>query len=579
MAKHALLSKPKTHMKRAMAFATVLLTLIASLQISAASATEPVPSLVLDRQAVSPGSVPKYLTAVGSSLFFILDVTPGVDGVDELWKTDGTAAGTLKVKDVRIDQSVDGPLMTAVGNTLFYIAIDVIGNFELWKSNGTEAGTVLVRGLPVLDGTTPKKLTAVGDVLFFVNADNVSGSELWKSGGTSETTSRITDIDSGSADSNPDNLTTIGDVLYFSAYTVDSGRELYRSNATTGVTELVRNMKAAGSGEVDQIRALGSNLYFAAESDEVSNKTLWVTQGTSETTTRVSSNDPYLTLATSNKIFYVNNSSNNELWMSGGTPASTLMVKDIEQDIGPLVAVGSSVYFTDDDSQEQLWVSDGTSLGTVLLGNGFTEITQLTAVGDTLFFTTNSEAKLWMSDGTAEGTKEVVLTGSGTVSYLTAIGNSLYFQFGSSGAASLWGFNLPLVTTSNSSGTGSSYSEPPTPTPTPTPTAPVVNEPSTTKAVRFSRFIGDSGKLPALASQGIARTLSSYSTIDRVVCTGFTSGTKATRIGRKVALQRAQNACNVAKRLAPKALIQVRVNVASGVGPKFRSVQLNITGN
>src|SRR5262245_12475307 len=43
------------------------------------------------------GSNPRNLTALGSTVFFTAD--DGMDG-EELWKSDGTAAGTVLVKDV-----------------------------------------------------------------------------------------------------------------------------------------------------------------------------------------------------------------------------------------------------------------------------------------------------------------------------------------------------------------------------------------------------------------------------------------------------------------------------------------------
>ena len=45
----------------------------------------------------SYGSNPQYLTNVGGTLFFTAN--DGINGT-ELWKSDGTAAGTVLVKDI-----------------------------------------------------------------------------------------------------------------------------------------------------------------------------------------------------------------------------------------------------------------------------------------------------------------------------------------------------------------------------------------------------------------------------------------------------------------------------------------------
>ncbi len=67
----------------------------------------------------------------------------------------------------------------------FFIAYTGENGCELWKSNGTAAGTVLVKDMvPGNPGSDARDLTAVGKTLFFVNDDGVHGRQLWKSDGT-----------------------------------------------------------------------------------------------------------------------------------------------------------------------------------------------------------------------------------------------------------------------------------------------------------------------------------------------------------------------------------------------------------
>jgi ELWxxDGT repeat protein len=79
---------------------------------------------------INPGYYGFNLTAVGSTLFF--NANDGVNG-PELWKSDGTAAGTVLVKDIRPGSfgSYSGNL-TVVGNTLFFTAFDGVNGNELW---------------------------------------------------------------------------------------------------------------------------------------------------------------------------------------------------------------------------------------------------------------------------------------------------------------------------------------------------------------------------------------------------------------------------------------------------------------
>ncbi len=82
---------------------------------------------------------------VGGMVFF--GATDGVAGV-ELWKSDGTAAGTVMVKDIYSGPfSSDVKYLTNVNGTVFFVANDGTNGAELWKSDGTAAGTVMVKDL------------------------------------------------------------------------------------------------------------------------------------------------------------------------------------------------------------------------------------------------------------------------------------------------------------------------------------------------------------------------------------------------------------------------------------------------
>jgi ELWxxDGT repeat protein len=68
-----------------------------------------------------------------------------------------------------------------VGNTLFFSANDGVNGRELWRSDGTAAGTVLVKNIypQISGGSYPRNLRVVGNTLFFTADDGVSGRELW----------------------------------------------------------------------------------------------------------------------------------------------------------------------------------------------------------------------------------------------------------------------------------------------------------------------------------------------------------------------------------------------------------------
>src|SRR5688572_28161919 len=58
--------------------------------------------------------------------------------------------------------------MTVVGSTLYFVATDPFHGQELWKTDGTAAGTVMVKDIMVGTGSSsPQNLTDFGGTLYF----------------------------------------------------------------------------------------------------------------------------------------------------------------------------------------------------------------------------------------------------------------------------------------------------------------------------------------------------------------------------------------------------------------------------
>jgi hypothetical protein len=111
------------------------------------------------------------------------------------------------------------------------------------------------------------------------------------------------------------------------------------------------------------------------------------------------------------------------------------------------------------------------------------------------------------------------------------------------------------------------------PNPTPNPVAP-----TKTEIARFNNFPADSGKLTKRAKRWISKTTRSFTQVDSVICIGFTSRAAAPPVTRKLARERATGACNLVRRMAPDATVQVRIRPANGIGPNVRSLRVKITG-
>lgn len=388
-------------------------------------------------------SVPEELTVVGDVTYFVAQTsTLG----PQLWKTDGTEAGTLLVKEIRNGgYSAKPHSLTNVQGTLYFVAYDDVHGEELWKSDGTAAGTVLVKDVvPGRDGSTIRGLTVVGDDLFFT-AGVDRDIELWKSDGTAEGTTLVKDIRINYG-SHPRYLTNVNGTLFFAASGGGTGYGLWKSDGTAAGTVMVKDVYfgPSSSGNVVNVQLyarprsflnVGDTLYFSAAATAGFNYELWKSDGTSEGTVLVKeirpgtgsegSNPQHFSQIDNMLLFAANDGAHGfELWKSDGTAAGTTLLKDTRAGVSG--GLGSdlagnwipSAWFTpvvdelffvaNDGFGRELWKTDGTASGTVRATDVFAsdkEPVALTNVGGTLHF--GGDGSLWKSDGSGNGATPV----------------------------------------------------------------------------------------------------------------------------------------------------------------------------
>src|SRR5688572_8880901 len=102
------------------------------------------PALVrnINTMPVGTGSDPVFLGSFGNFTYFA--ATDGAHG-RELWKTDGTAANTVLVRDINPGQESSNPARFAVaGNLAYFSASTPTSGMELWVTDGTTSGTNLL---------------------------------------------------------------------------------------------------------------------------------------------------------------------------------------------------------------------------------------------------------------------------------------------------------------------------------------------------------------------------------------------------------------------------------------------------
>jgi ELWxxDGT repeat protein len=185
-------------------------------------------------------SFPRLLTAFGDYVVF---VARGPDGY-AVWRTDGTAAGTIALSPASLDQ--DFTHFTQVGGELYYHRTGP-GGSQLWKTDGSVAGTSFLCAIPAPYTHPPRFLELNGALMFTHWVTGAGGRfELWTTDGSAEATARFAILPFEGA--NPTEFTAFDARVFFSSFDLSNGRELWVTDGTTAGTAIFANL-APGSGD------------------------------------------------------------------------------------------------------------------------------------------------------------------------------------------------------------------------------------------------------------------------------------------------------------------------------------------
>jgi ELWxxDGT repeat protein len=451
------------------------------------------------------GSTPSRTVSLGPgrpALFFADD---GVAGT-ELWRTDLTAGGTSLVLDINPGPagSLDSwrtyePWLEAVplGGLLIFVADDGVRGRELWRSDGTAAGTGLVADIAAgLPTSNPRDLTVVGSTVLFTADDGDHGLELWRTDGTAAGTAMVTDLVPGWGSALEGargyaHLAAVGSTGYFVADMPGIGREMWRTDGTAEGTALVADI---GPGDADGIpdshapatTALGPFAVFSAidgqHGPQAAN--LFRTDVTPSGTVKLTSFSPspssppwsatgaHGPQVAGGLLFFWrhdgNPSGTPELWTTDGTtPGTALLVagqRRLPSEDGQLADLGGRVYFAGPDGEQGagLWSTDGTPGGTGLAaqvapdGSAWIDYPLVAARG-LIYFTARHDATegrthLYRSDGAAVTRfwppDDALLTSSANGEALASANGRVYFGGGSWGEPrTLWCTDGTMETT------------------------------------------------------------------------------------------------------------------------------------
>lgn len=368
------------------------------------------------------------LRPVGNDLYFTAEESE--HGAEPWIYT--TMGGSRLIKDIDTGSSGSIPnefsRFITTGNTTFFFAQTEESVLELWKTDGTENGTVRVA--PTEDWDGPGPMYAFNNQVYFYAYDHDNGTyPLMVSDGSS--IDYAVDADFGPTYFQP---IIFNDRLYFGADDGESGYEPW-SIDTNGNAEKLIDINNSGSSSPFGFSVVGSTLYFFTDYLGVS---LWKTDGTEEGTVMISNEVPYI----HTQINYpaVNNSLifwdyDNHLYRVHNDVIEQIEAADDSEfnfryDTNPVV-LSDQLFFSayTDDLGTELWKTDGTKEGTMVvedfsLGGNSTYPERLTVFDNHIWFNYDTEELLFYSDG---NTVTLIDDAPYCTNRFTVVGNTMYF--------------------------------------------------------------------------------------------------------------------------------------------------------
>ncbi len=427
------------------------------------------------------------LTLVGERLYFTYD--DAIHG-RELWSSDGTAETTRLVKDVYVPDNYETfpppERLTPAGEFVYFIAFDQEFGRELWRTDGTEAGTLRLTDFEEDSFDRSFTILRAGSEGVYFNVldrDSLGWTGVWRAQNDRAAAGLVRPFlpfEFGSNGLPADDWGFDGlfedrllFVSYFGpidpyAYEIVLWREIslasleFRAVARLGTRHgSVLNGSQPGpvGPAVSQFTdSTQGRVYFVVDNREAGQEVWMRDENTNETrlvkdiAPGPAGSRPSLLTPVGDKMFFKASADRRRgtLWVSDGTEAGTRAINlgrraGVGSQPKQLTVAGDKLFFVADDGEHgmELWTSDGSSNGTILVADLFTGErgafdrtiqSGLTPFGDgsvyfTLYVGYLSELNgLWSSDGTVDGTGSLVnqFTPHQGVFGMRSIGNVLY---------------------------------------------------------------------------------------------------------------------------------------------------------
>lgn len=425
-------------------------------------------------------SNPFFIATINNKCFF--SAQDSAHGM-ELWITDGTNAGTKRVKDIASGSSSGmyeyncsgfGPVYNSsksygvLNNKLFFEGYTKNGE-QLWMSDGSETGTVLLKQIDAnqtFNGNSPfiSDFITVGNKLFFTAVTvNAFNRELWVTDGSSSGTFLLKDIYPGSRYINnyngPSNFIELNNKLYFTANDSVYGLELWSTDGTISGTNRVVDIHVGLNGSAPSDLFVFNNKLFFLANNGISGNEIWAYDPATNAATMIVETQTGMAGSTTlfaptvynNAMYFMLNS--NQLWKTDGTSSGTVLVKDglkLNSLYTKMKVFKNKIYF---GSNYEIWVSDGTTTGTKALpalpSTSFDEVQPLFEINGKLVITKFNgswgiiSGKLWTCDS-AQKIELIDANGVNSYGTLFEFNNAIYFEGNGDASYNLYRYGLSI---------------------------------------------------------------------------------------------------------------------------------------